>query len=82
MRQKCYLIGDFNVNLISGNKILLRTQCPDSYSQVTPLVKKFMNIYFYHSLHQLAVEPKKTTEGTKTVIGIIHLVRRQNFPKN
>ena len=34
MRQKCYLISDFNVNLISRNKILLRTHRPDSCSHI------------------------------------------------
>ena len=36
--QECYLIGDFNVNLLSWKKLLLKKPCSDSYSQVPPLV--------------------------------------------
>ena len=35
--QECYLIGDFNVNLLSGNKMLLKKQYSDSYSQAPPI---------------------------------------------
>ena len=48
--QDCYRIGDFNVNLSSGNKMLLKKH-PGSYSHAKPLVKKYMGLYFSHSLH-------------------------------
>ena len=35
--QQCYLIGEFNVNLSSGNKMLLKKQYSDTYSQVPPI---------------------------------------------
>ena len=66
--QECYLIGDFNVNLLSGNKMLLHKQYHDSYSQAPPLVKKiYMKLCFPRSLHQLIAELTKTTERTKTL---------------
>ena len=38
--QECYLVGDFNVNLLSGNKMPLKKQYSDSYSQAPPIGKK------------------------------------------
>ena len=34
--QQCYLIGDDNVNLLSGNQMLLEKQHYHSYSQAPP----------------------------------------------
>ena len=48
--QDCSRIGDFNVNLSSGNKMLLKKH-PGSYGHAKPLVKKYMGLYFSHSLH-------------------------------
>ena len=50
---ECYLISDFNVNLLSGNKILL---------------EKLKHICFPHSLYQLIVEPTRITKRTITTI--------------
>ena len=44
--QECYLIGDFNINLLSGNKMLLDKQYNNSYSQAPPLIKKYMDLSF------------------------------------
>ena len=66
--QECYLIGDFNVNLLRGNKMLLDKQYYDSYSQASPLVTKYMDLCFSHSLHQLIAEPTRTTDRSKTPI--------------
>ena len=55
--QECYLMCD-----------LLDKQYYDSYSQASPLVKKYMDHCFSHSLHQLTVKPTRTTERTKTLI--------------
>ena len=65
--QECYLIGDFNANLLSGNKMILEKQYSDSYSQA-PIVKNYVDICFAHSLHQLIREQTRTTEHTKTLI--------------
>ena len=35
--QECYLIGDFDVNLLRGNKIVLKQKHSDSYSEGPPL---------------------------------------------
>ena len=54
--QKCFLIGDFNVNLLSGNKMLLKKQYSVSYSQAPPIVKNYIDLCFSHSLHQLIMD--------------------------
>ena len=66
--QECYLIGDLNVNLLSGNKMLLKKQYSDSYSQAPPIVNNYTELCFSHSLHQLIMKPTRTTEHTKTLI--------------
>ena len=48
--------------------MLLDKQYYDSYSQASPLVKKYMDLSFSHSLHQLIAEPTRTTKCTKTLI--------------
>ena len=50
-----------NVNLLSGNKMLLDKQYYDSYSQASPLVEKYKDLSYSHSLHQLIAEPTRTT---------------------
>ena len=59
------LIGNSNVNLLSGNKMLLYS---DSYSQAPPIVKKYMDLCFSHSLHHLFMVTTRTTEYSKTLI--------------
>ena len=66
--QECYLVGDFNVNLLSGNKMPLKKQYSDSYSQAPPIVKKYIDLCFSHSLQQLIMQPTRTTEHTKLFI--------------
>ena len=39
----------------------------DSFSQAPTLDKQYMDLCFSHSLHQLAAEPTRTTERTKTL---------------
>ena len=65
--QEYYLMGDFNVNLLSENKMLLDKQYYDFYSQIQPLVKNYMDLCFSHSLLQLIAERARTTERTKTL---------------
>ena len=48
--------------------MLLDKKYYDSYSQASPLVKKYMDLCFSHSLHQLIAEPTRTTKCTKTLI--------------
>ena len=66
--QEYYLIGDFNVSLLSGNKILLKKQYSDSYSQGPAIVKNYLDLCCSHSLHQIVMKPKKTAEHTKKLI--------------
>ena len=47
--QECYLIGDFNVNLLSGNPYT---------------VKKYLDLCFSHSIHKLIMEPTRTYQNT------------------
>ena len=51
--------------------MLLNKQYYDCYSQVSPLVKKYLGLCFLHSLHQLILQLKRTTECTKTLIDYI-----------
>ena len=60
-------MGDFNVNLLSGNKMLLVKQYYDSYSQAPSLVKKYMDLCFSHSLHQLIAEPARMNSEEKVI---------------
>ena len=39
----------------------------DSFSQAPTLDKQYMDLCFSHSLHQLAAEPTRTAERTKTL---------------
>ena len=66
--RECFLIGDFNVNLMSGNKLVLEKQYSDPYSQASLISKNYKDLCFSHSLHQLIREPTWTTEHTKTLI--------------
>ena len=66
--QKCYLIGEFNVDLLSGNKMLLKKQYSNSCSQAPAIGKNYIDLCFSHSLHQLIMEPTRTTEHTKALI--------------
>ena len=48
--------------------MVLKKQYSDSYSQAPPIVKNYIDLCFSHSLHQLIMEPTRTTEHTKTLI--------------
>ena len=65
--QDCYLMGDFNIDLLSRNEILLDRKHYGSYCQAPPLVKKYMDLCFSHFLHQLTPEPTRTTKQAKTL---------------
>ena len=68
-----YLMGDFNINMWSGDTMLLDKQYYDSYSQAPHLVKKYIDLCFSHSLHQLITEPTRTTKHTKSRIDHIFM---------
>ena len=65
--QECYLMDDFNVNLLSRIKMLLDKYCYDSYSQALSLVKNQWSSGYFPSIHQLIAEPTWTTKHSKTV---------------
>ena len=56
-----------NINLLSGNKMILEKQYSDSYSRAPPIVKNYIDLCFSHSLHQLIREATRTTEHIKTL---------------
>ena len=66
--QESYHIGDFNVNLLSENKMLLKKQYSYFYSHAPHLIKKYINLCFSHFLHQLIMEKTRTKKHTKTLI--------------
>ena len=56
----------FNINQLNGNKMLLEKQHYDYYSHAPPMVNKYMDLIFSHSLHQLTAGPTRNTERTET----------------
>ena len=60
------------------NKMLLKKLHSDSYSLVLPGVKKYIDLCFSHSLHQLIMEPTSKTESSKILID--HILT--NSPEN
>ena len=65
--QEYYLIGELNINLLSGNETLLKKQRYVSYNHASALIWKYMDLCSSHSLNQLITEPAITTERTKTL---------------
>ena len=63
-----YLIGDFNVNLMNRNKMLLKKQYFQSNNQTLPIVKKYIDLFFSYSLHQIFMKPTRIIGHPKTLI--------------
>ena len=51
--------------------MLLDKQFYYFYSQASPLIERYMDLCFSHSLHQLIAEPTRTNEHTRTLIDYI-----------
>ena len=64
--QERYLTVDFNVNLLSENKMLLKKNI-DSYSHTSPLVKKIFRSLLF-PLPPSFMEPTRPKEHSKTLI--------------
>ena len=47
--------------------MLFKKPYSDSYSQAPSIVKKYIALWFSHSLHQLIMEPTRTVEHAKTL---------------
>ena len=62
-----YLIGDFNVNLMNRNKMLLKKQYFESNNQTLPIVKKYIDLFFSHSFHQIFMKPTRIIGHPKTL---------------
>ena len=62
-----YLIGDFNVNLMNRNKMLLKKQYFESNNQTLPIVKKYIDLFFFHSFHQIFMKPTRIIGHPKTL---------------
>ena len=63
-----YLIGDFNVNLMNRNKMLMKKQYFESNNQTLPIAKKYIDLFFSHSLHQIFMKPTRITGHPKTLL--------------
>ena len=57
--QECYLMVDFNVTLLSGNRMLLDEKYSDSCSQAPPLVKKIYESLLFSLPPSVGCGPKK-----------------------
>ena len=61
--QECYLIGDFDVNLLSGNKMLLKKQYFDSSNKASPIVKIYKSLLFSLSPSINYMEPQQRQQS-------------------
>ena len=48
--------------------MLLKKKYSDSYSHAPTTLKKYLNVYFSHSLHQLIMYSTRTTEHSQMLI--------------
>ena len=66
--QECYFMGDFNINLLYEDKMILEKQCSVTYNQIQPMTKKYLDLCFLNSLSQLILQPTRTTSQSQTLI--------------
>ena len=60
--------------------MLFKKPYSDSYSQAPSIVKKYIDLWFSHSLHQLIMEPTRTVEHAKTLTDhILKTVHKSSF---
>ena len=68
-KQKCYLLGDLNINLILEEKQIFSNKSYISNSQILPpLAKCYLDFCFSFSLEKLITIPTKVTSKTATLI--------------
>lgn len=62
--QKCYLLGDLNINLLFKDKIFFNKIAKIAYKEMPPPTKKYLELYFSNSLVQIIMSPTRTTDRT------------------
>ena len=66
--QECYLLGDFNIDLLhNGKNIFGKKGYTSKLKSLPSLTKEYLN-FGYYSLEQLMSVPTRTTESTATLI--------------
>ena len=67
--QECYLLGDFNINLLHNGKNLFGKKEYTSKMKSLPfLIKEYLDFGYSYSLEQLISVPTRITENTATLI--------------
>ena len=68
-KQECYLLGDFNINILENGENVFEKKLSNSKLNSIPfIVTEYLDFAFSHSLKQLISTPTRTTENTATLI--------------
>ena len=63
--QECYLLGDFNINILQNGENVFEKKLSNSKLNSIPfIVKEYLDFAFSYSLKQLISTPTRTTENT------------------
>ena len=69
LNQECYLLGDFNINLLHNGKNIFGKKGHTSKLKSLPsLTKEYLDFGYSYSLEQLISVPTRITESTTTLI--------------
>ena len=67
--QACYLLGDFNINLLhNGKNISGKKEYTHKLKSLPSLTKEYLDSGYSYSLEQLISAPTRITESTATLI--------------
>ena len=67
--QKCYLLGDININFQPKDKEIFRHKPANAINKEIPhLTRSYSEFCFTHSLEQIVTRPTRITDQTATLI--------------
>ena len=70
--QKCYLLGDININLLPKDKEIFRYKSTNTINKEIPhLTRSYLEFCFTYSLEQIITRPTRVTDQTTTPIDYI-----------
>ena len=68
-KEECYLLGDFNINLLIEGKDIFRCKSDEiNHKQMSSMTKEYLDLCLSFSLKQLISVPTRVTETTATLI--------------
>ena len=68
-KQECYLLGDFNINILQNGENVFEKKLSNSKLNSVPfIVTEYLDFAFSYSLKQLISTPTRATENTATMI--------------